>query len=70
MENAVNLQIIKEWFDRHAALEGDHEIGAGLRACHCIGPQNGQPVCPCAMRGVTVEDGRYVQRSNLGPVKL
>lgn len=36
-------------------------------ACNCIGPQNGQPVCPCAMRGVTIEDGRYVQRNDLGP---
>lgn len=35
--------------------------------CNCIGPQGGQPVCPCQMRGVTVENGRYVQRIDLGP---
>jgi hypothetical protein len=59
--------ITKEWFEKRAALEGDSEIGAGLRACHCIGPQNGQRDCPCAMQSVTVENGRYVQRGDLGP---
>lgn len=28
--------------------------------CNCIGPQNGQPRCPCQMRGVAIKDGRYV----------
>lgn len=37
-------------------------------ACGCIGPQNGQPLCPCMMRGVTIENGQYVQRRVLGPV--
>lgn len=22
-----------------------------MHACNCIGPQNGDPVCPCQMRG-------------------
>lgn len=44
----MTLNISKKWFERQAALEGDLEIGAGFHACHCIGPQNGQPVCPCA----------------------
>lgn len=35
--------------------------------CNCIGPQNGQPVCPCQMRGVTIKDGRYVKTQDLGP---
>ena len=35
--------------------------------CNCIGPQNGQPLCPCAMRNVTVENGRYVRKEDLGP---
>ena len=38
-----------------------------LRPCHCIGPQNGEPACPCQMRGVTIENGRYVRRIDLGP---
>jgi len=63
----MQLDITKEWFARRAALEGDSEIGAGLRPCNCIGPQNGQPVCPCAMRSVTIENGRYVERRDLGP---
>jgi hypothetical protein len=44
------------------ALRGD--IG---HACNCIGPQNGQPCCPCQMRGVQVKDGRYVRIQDLGP---
>lgn len=63
----MKMDITKEWFNRRAALEGDHEIGAGFHPCNCIGPQNGQPVCPCAMRSVTIENGRYVQLHDLGP---
>lgn len=37
------------------------------RICNCIGPQNGQPVCPCAMRSVRIIDGRYVRIQDLGP---
>jgi hypothetical protein len=36
--------------------------------CNCIGPQNGQPACPCAMRDVKIVDGRYVRVTDLGPV--
>jgi hypothetical protein len=64
----MNLNIAKEWFERHAALEGDHEIGAGRsHACNCIGPQKGAPLCPCMMQSVTIEAGRYVERRDLGP---
>lgn len=38
------------------------------KECYCVGPQNGDPVCPCRMRDVTIEDGRYVRKHNLGPV--
>lgn len=34
--------------------------------CGCIGPQNGQPLCQCQMRGVSVQDGRYVRVQDLG----
>lgn len=41
-----------------------------VRACNCVGPQNGQPKCPCAMQGVIIRDGRYIQpEQDLGPVK-
>ncbi|MBY2986391.1 hypothetical protein [Rhizobium leguminosarum] len=63
----MQLTITKEWFERRAALEGDHEIGAGMHPCNCVGPQRGEPLCPCMMRGVTIEDGRYVQKGDLGP---
>ena len=36
--------------------------------CFCVGPQNGQPLCPCRMRGVQVKDGRYVEIIDHGPV--
>ena len=38
--------------------------------CHCIGPQNGQPACPCAMRGMIIRNGRYIKpEQDMGPVK-
>ena len=40
-----------------------------MDACSCVGRQNGQPKCPCSMRGVIVRDGRYIQPEvDLGPV--
>lgn len=41
------------------------------RACGCIGPQNGEPYCPCMMRAKQVykKDGRWVEpEKDLGPV--
>ena len=41
---------------------------APMEACACIGPQSGQPLCPCGMRGVVVKDGRYtLPERDLGP---
>lgn len=37
-------------------------------SCNCVGPRNGEPVCPCQMRNVKIIDGRYVQVNDLGPV--
>lgn len=39
------------------------------RFCFCIGPQNGDPLCPCRMHGVTIRDGRYVEIIDHGPAK-
>lgn len=39
----------------------------GTHSCGCVGPQNGQPLCPCRMRSVKVVDGRYVQVIDHGP---
>lgn len=36
-------------------------------ACNCVGPQNGEPLCPCRMSSVKVQDGRYVEVRDLGP---
>lgn len=39
-----------------------------IAPCNCVGPQGGQPLCPCQMRGVIVKDGRYVRpEQDLGP---
>lgn len=35
--------------------------------CFCVGPQNGDPVCPCQMRQVNVRNGRLVREIDLGP---
>lgn len=40
-------------------------------SCGCVGPQNGEPLCPCKMRGVEVINGRYViPAQDLGPARL
>ena len=35
--------------------------------CNCIGPQRGEPLCPCMMKGVQVIEGRWVRLEDLGP---
>lgn len=40
-----------------------------FHACNCVGPQKGQPVCPCRMRGVSIENGRYVEVIDHGPAR-
>lgn len=43
--------------------------GSSTHSCNCIGPQRGQPRCPCGMRGIVARDGRWVQlERDLGPV--
>jgi hypothetical protein len=44
-----------------------HKIN-NTHKCFCIGPQNGEPVCPCRMKSVIKENGRYKQIIDLGPV--
>lgn len=59
----------------HKVLEmamAQEAIKEGLRSghltpCGCIGPQNGQPLCPCAMKSLVVKGGRYVQIIDHGP---
>lgn len=41
-----------------------------FHACNCIGPQNGEPYCPCKMRGVERRGGRWVEpERDLGPIE-
>lgn len=48
-------------------MQSDRET---FHPCACMGPQNGEPLCPCAMRGVIVRDGRYiVPERDIGPVR-
>jgi len=39
-------------------------------ACMCVGPQNGEPVCPCRMRNVVVINGRYKEITDLGQADM
>ena len=49
----------------------EHYLDIPVSACCCIGPQNGQPVCPCKMRGVIIKEGRYVMpEKDLGEVTV
>ena len=39
------------------------------QSCGCVGPQNGEPLCPCMMRGMIKRDGRWIRpEQDLGPV--
>lgn len=41
-----------------------------VQSCFCIGPQNGEPLCPCQMRHIIVRNGRYIKPEvDLGPAK-
>jgi len=40
-----------------------------MRACNCIGPQDGNPVCPCRMGSLKIRDGRWVEIIDHGPAK-
>lgn len=43
-----------------------------MTPCNCIGPQNGEPACPCAMRARCIfkRDGHWIQPEvDLGPVQ-
>jgi hypothetical protein len=51
-------------------LQGLIAAPAMSHGCGCIGPQRGEPLCPCKMGalGVTIINGRYVQPArDLGP---
>lgn len=44
-----------------------------MSTCFCIGPQNGEPYCPCRMRdmGIVKRNGRWVQpERDLGPAPM
>jgi len=34
---------------------------------YCVGPQNGEPLCPCHTYSVCLEAGRVVCKHDLGP---
>ena len=48
-------------------LQGIQQAAQLGSQCGCIGPQRGEPVCPCQMACVKVVDGRYVMTRDLGP---
>lgn len=40
-------------------------------ACECIGPQNGEPRCPCQMKNTAIRDSRYIEAErDLGSVSI
>ena len=44
--------------------------GATMHSCNCIGPQNGEPECPCVMQNVKIKDGRYILEKDLGEAPM
>lgn len=45
-------QAIRNWLSKPAPFD---------MPCGCMGPQDDQPVCPCAMAYVEVVNGEYYQ---------
>lgn len=71
MKSVIGKELLKVFraLDEHHA-KSQHGMVGSPEACFCVGPQNGQPRCPCAMRGIIIRDGRYIQPEvDLGPVK-
>jgi hypothetical protein len=57
------------WATASATTGGAGKGWLDTFACHCTGPKNGEPRCPCAMRNVIERDGRWiVPEQDLGPV--
>lgn len=40
----------------------------GVHPCCCMGPMDGNPVCPCNMKYVKIVDGHYIQITDMGKV--
>lgn len=41
-----------------------------IKQCFCVGPQNGNPVCPCKMLSLKIVNGRYVETIDHGPAPI
>ena len=64
----IGRALAQEAMQERAAWLAANVPVSPMQPCGCIGPQNGEPLCPCAMRGVKVVDGRYVlPAQDLGP---
>ena len=55
------MSIVGGWSKRMQESLGAFRKHQEPRACFCVGPQGGDPVCPCHMRSLHVEHGRYVE---------
>jgi len=38
-------------------------------ACGCQGPRDNEPVCPCAMIGMSMFEGRWIRIIDYGPIE-
>lgn len=66
-QKAINGAEFAKWARSQGWGATSDGTSAISHACNCIGPQNGDPVCPCQMRGVAIRNGRYVRVIDLGP---
>jgi hypothetical protein len=66
----MKIKEMYEWVWKCNAEQKMRSIKCGkeVRACGCVGPQNGEPLCPCRMQNVRIVNGRYVEQRDLGPV--
>lgn len=46
------------------------KFNADVHPCNCVGPQDGNPVCPCRMRSLRILNGRWVEIIDHGPAPM
>lgn len=65
--DAIPFQELHAWYARGLQPLWGAQAGGHTHSCNCLGPRNGDPLCPCMMVGVKIVDGRYIRTQDLGP---
>lgn len=59
MPDTIGLKERKNMMEAASAYASRPE--ESVSACACLGPQNGEPRCPCRMRNIVKVDDKYYE---------